>query len=88
MVQHLFSSNACNVCESVYTQIISNGDDQMTTLKFCRCCGTKAFGRKRVCPTCKVPAIWDKATAEQAAAHKARRDDLEALLQELLAEEA
>lgn len=38
-------------------------------IKICRCCGTKAHLRKRVCPQCKVPAIWDRATPEQQAAH-------------------
>jgi len=59
----------------------------MSTLKFCRCCRTKAFGRKRVCPTCKVPAIWDKATPEQVAEQAAHNARMEAFLQKLLADE-
>ena len=38
-----------------------------SSLKFCRCCGSKAYGLKRVCKRCGVPAIWDKANAEQLA---------------------
>lgn len=48
------------------------------TFKVCRCCGTKASLRKRICERCGVPAIWDKPTKEQQAAHAAdiqRRED-------------
>lgn len=60
------------------------------TFKLCRCCGSKAKPmplRKRVCPVCKVPAIWDAPTAEQIAAYEAENTRREALIQELSGDE-
>ncbi len=54
-----------------------------STLKFCRCCGGKAYGRKRVCKSCGVPAIWDKANTEQLAEEAAWAVTFEKMLQEL-----
>ena len=56
-----------------------------SSLKFCRCCGSKAYGRKRVCKSCGVPAIWDKANAEQLAEEAERIAFFERLLKELVA---
>ena len=56
-----------------------------SSLKFCRCCGSRAYGRKRVCKRCGVPAIWDKANAEQLAEEAARYEKFERMLKELVA---
>lgn len=56
-----------------------------SSLKFCRCCGSRAYGRKRVCKRCGGPAIWDKANAEQLAEEAARYEKFERMLKELVA---
>ena len=58
----------------------------VATFKVCRCCGSKASLRKRVCNRCGVPAIWDKATPEQQAEHDAEKARKVALFEELLRE--
>lgn len=55
------------------------------TFKICRCCQTKVPALKRICPVCRVPAIWDAPTAVQIAEVAERIAAREALIQELLA---
>jgi len=55
-------------------------------VKACNCCGTIFPRLKRVCDSCKVPAIWREITAEEFATLKARHDRTEALLDELMGE--
>ena len=59
-----------------------------SSLKFCRCCGSKAYGRKRVCKRCGVPAIWDKANAEQLDEEAQKIALFERMLQDSLKESA
>lgn len=40
--------------------------------RVCNCCGGKAWPRKRVCDTCKVPAIWRAPTEAEVAAERGR----------------
>lgn len=58
----------------------------MATFKICRCCSTKVSLRKRICPVCKVPAIWDRPTDEQQAAHDADWQRRVAFMNKLLEE--
>jgi hypothetical protein len=56
----------------------------MIAFKICRCCGTKVGARKRVCPYCRVPALWRAPTEAEIAETAAALERSEQLLQELL----
>lgn len=56
-------------------------------LKTCQCCGFTTFQlKKRVCPSCKVPALWVKReeTTEEKAARSAKLERLNAIAEALL----
>ena len=52
--------------------------------KVCKCCGTMVKVTKRVCPSCKVPALWRAPTPAECDAVNAKNAKLEATLQELM----
>jgi hypothetical protein len=55
-------------------------------MKACNCCNTIVGRLKRVCPSCKVPAIWRPLTEQEAADRAARNARNSKLLDEILAE--
>jgi hypothetical protein len=60
-----------------------------TQIKTCQCCGfTTAWLRKRVCPTCGVPAIWVKRweTEQEASDRLAKLDRLNDIAARLLSD--